>query len=790
MKTYITAIFLLAVNLFAVDFSKDISPIIYTNCTTCHRQGEIGSFLQLTGYENVYANRDWIADAISGEGSEHTNPIMPPWPADREYSTLIGERYLREDQINTVLNWITEGAPQGDPELEYPMPDWPTGSAIGVPDEIIEMEEAYFIEGNFEDDYRCFVLDTDFAEDKDIAAIEFRPGNSEAVHHALIIAVPNGAADQNDQTDPGYGYQCFGGFGVSNTSDLLGGYAPGMLATEWPSGLGQSIPANSDLIVQIHYAPTGMDQFDQSSINIFFKEEAVERYVQEEVMINFTFMLPPGQITEVSETWTINQDISLVQFLPHCHLLGQSWEIYAVTPSNETIPIISIPDWDFDWQLFYSPEYMLHLPAQTTIYATCIYNNTTNNWVFWGEGTEDEMFFLPIRYVPYQAGDESVYLGPDEQSTASVSFQTGWNLVGLPLEVDDPSYGTLFPDAIAGTLFSYDNGGGYISEENLVSGDGYWLRFPSESSITVNGSAYHEVTISLYEGWNLTAGPSLMSEISDPENIVIPGTLFGWNPGYTEANYLEPGKGYWVRASGDGDITISSYWQPRIDMSSTLDLTNDANLLELRNSDGSVSKLYFFEGSIEDFLNSEEHQLSYSLPPIPPPGAFDARFTGDWRIGGEGSVIQVQNDQWPLIVSLKQGERNKELGSGSWVLVDKSNGIEYVLNENSTVEITKPTNRLTLYRRSLTPEHFALHQNYPNPFNPSTTVEFSVETQSITSLQIYDIKGRLVETLVSDNLVPGLHSVEWNASNVSSGVYIYKLISGSNQITKKMILLK
>ena len=426
--------------LFAINFSEDISPIIYENCTSCHRPGEIASFLPLTNYEEVFNNRNWIAYAIVGDDSRHGDPIMPPWPADRNYSNLIDEMYLTEDEIHTILDWVDAEALQGNPANEYPMPNFPEGSNIGEADIVLGMEEPFQITGNYTDNYRCFVLPTGFDEDKDISALEFRPGNLEVVHHAIIVAVSEGSVNDLDANDPGYGYECFGGFGTNNISDFLGGYAPGVITREWPQGLAQKIPAHSDLIVQIHYAPSTTDMTDQSTINIFFKNEPVERYVKEEVLINFQFMLPPDQITEVTAEWNIYQDISLIQFLPHSHLLGKSWEIYAVTPANVTIPIIRINDWDFDWQFWYSPEYMIHLPQGSVVHASCIYDNTSANpdnpndppqWTFWGESTTDEMFFVPFRYVDYEPGDENIYLGDDQSLIGDVNGDGDLNVLDV-----------------------------------------------------------------------------------------------------------------------------------------------------------------------------------------------------------------------------------------------------------------------------------------------------------------------------------------------------------------------
>ena len=122
-------IYFLLTFVYAINYSEDISPIIYNNCTSCHRPNEIGSFLPFENYQDVYNNRGLIAYVIAGDDdNRHGNPIMPPWPPDREFSTLLNERYLEDEEIDLILDWIDEGASQGDPSLEYPMPEFPDGS--------------------------------------------------------------------------------------------------------------------------------------------------------------------------------------------------------------------------------------------------------------------------------------------------------------------------------------------------------------------------------------------------------------------------------------------------------------------------------------------------------------------------------------------------------------------------------------------------------------------------------------------------------------------------------------
>ena len=159
----------------------------------------------------------------------------------------------------------------------------------------------------------------------------------------------------------------------------------------------------------------------------------------------------------------------MVNILPHCHLLGQSWEIFATTNENDTIPIIKIPKWDFDWQSFYYPEFLLKIPAGSTLTATCIYDNTINNpdnpnnppqWVYPGDGTNDEMFFIPIEYLDYQTGDEDIYLGVDDQCLifGDQNHDSYLNvldviiLVNIILESNDSSCADLNSDSVVNIL--------------------------------------------------------------------------------------------------------------------------------------------------------------------------------------------------------------------------------------------------------------------------------------------------------------------------------------------------
>ncbi len=146
-----------------------------------------------------------------------------------------------------------------------------------------------------------------------------------------------------------------------------------------------------------------------------------------------------------------------------------------------------------------------------------------------------------------------------DQSDITVEYAENWNLVGLPLNVEDSDYLSLFPSAVEGTLYSYD--GAYLSDINLIQGEGYWLRFNEEGSTSISGTPVNELTLSLTEGWNLISGISTsinVLAIEDPDEIIISGTVYGFiSGGYLNAEILEPGKGYWVRTNSSGSITLT-----------------------------------------------------------------------------------------------------------------------------------------------------------------------------------------------------------------------------------------
>ncbi len=409
-------------------YALDVAPLIYNHCSRCHHEGDIAPF-PLMGYADVVRRGFTVATATQTR-------YMPPWKADPTYSHFLDENTLSDQQIQTIQDWFAAGMPRGDSTLEPAAPVFPVGnSALGTPDLVLPMAQKYTHLGNGQDMYRVFVLPTQLPAGRDVAAVEFRPGNRRIVHHAITAIDTTGRGRARDAAAAGYGYTQFGGFGFTPTTDNLSGYVPGTRDRFFPPGLGKKLYRNADVLVQVHYGPTFQEQTDSSVVNVFFTPQPATREVQTfpisvYSLTNGPFVLPANQVKTFHARFTVPADISALSVLPHCHLLGRSWKAWAVKPGGDTIPLIKIDDWNFAWQGSYRFPNLLRLPAGTQVFVDATYDNTAANplnpfspprQVTWGDQTTAEMFVFYFDVVPYQPGDELIPLGVEANLPAGLT---------------------------------------------------------------------------------------------------------------------------------------------------------------------------------------------------------------------------------------------------------------------------------------------------------------------------------------------------------------------------------
>lgn len=420
MKTLLSLAFLMSLCVMTgmgqVTYHADVAPIIHNACMECHRSGEIGP-MPFTSYEEVSAYGPFI-EYVTSIG------YMPPWTPDADYSHFVGERVLSAEEIETISAWVDADMPEGDPADNPGVPFFPEGSQIGEPDFVLSMSEPYSHSGDMTDQYQVFVMPTGFEEDITVRALEVRPGNGAIAHHAVLGIDIEGVAESLDAQDPAPGYESFGDFGFDAYQNFFGAWVPGAQTLVYPEGIGRVIPAQSDVLMQMHYGPNAVDESDQTEINVFLTDGPIDREVTTGIMGPWTlgepFLIPPNQIKTFHGTYNIPVDVSFISIAPHSHLIGNTWEVFATSPNNQdTIPLLSIPEWDFNWQGFFTFPYMTKVPGGYTLHGIASYDNTSDNpsnpndppvLIEYGDNTGDEMFFVFFDYVLYEPGDEDISL--------------------------------------------------------------------------------------------------------------------------------------------------------------------------------------------------------------------------------------------------------------------------------------------------------------------------------------------------------------------------------------------
>ncbi|MBI3471926.1 MAG: ascorbate-dependent monooxygenase [Candidatus Solibacter usitatus] len=384
----------------APSYAKEVSRIVQKRCEGCHRPGQIGPF-SLTNYEEVSAFAPEIKKATQSRK-------MPPWHAVPGYGEFKNERRLSDAEIDTIARWADAGAPRGDMKLA-PAPvkysdDW----ALGPPDAVITPDVSFDLEPSGDDEYRCFVAPTSYAEDRTIQAIEVRPGNRKVVHHVLIYTDLSGKARQLDAADPRPGFSCFGGLGFLPNNGL-GGWAPGAVPGRLPEDIGRFLAKGADVIMQVHYHKNGRRETDRSSLGFYFNPRPAKRFLRSQPVANLGIKIPAGaEQHRETASWTLRNEILAYAATPHMHLLGKEMRMIATLPDGATRDLVWVKNYDFNWQTSYVFKEPILLPAGARIDVTAYYDNSEKNPsnpskplrdVRWGEGTTDEMLIGWLAYI-------------------------------------------------------------------------------------------------------------------------------------------------------------------------------------------------------------------------------------------------------------------------------------------------------------------------------------------------------------------------------------------------------
>lgn len=416
MKKLYTVLFLSSFSFIAPAqlVYKDVAGIFYNRCTKCHHDNGGAPFSMMNYSETAPWTPLIQTDLNSGK--------MPPWPPDTSYTRFLHERIITATEKSAILSWISTGAQMGDTTQAPPAPVYSGYHLYGTPDLIVKVP-GFASNASAQDAYNCFAIPTGLTQDRILRAFEIRPSDPSLIHHVVANIDTTGTVT-SDLTGG-----CF-----SEPGDFsIGGFAPGTPPTVFsgqaPLKIGIKIKAGSKIIMQQHYPAGSAGQIDSTEIRLFFypvNEPGVRPVYVNTFLTNWFMNIPANAVTTYTARYpsgstTLPSAISIYASSPHAHKINRSMVVYAyrATPVD-TIPLIRIPNWDFDWQGFYTHPFMVKVPAGYKLGSKHVYDNTTNNpnnpnnppvTVSAGTSTSDEMLFDAFQWMYYQTGDELINIG-------------------------------------------------------------------------------------------------------------------------------------------------------------------------------------------------------------------------------------------------------------------------------------------------------------------------------------------------------------------------------------------
>jgi hypothetical protein len=397
-----------------VTFSKDVEPVLQKHCQACHRPGEAAPFSLLT-YQQARPWAKAMKEAV-------VLKKMPPWYADPHYGKFSNDRSLSQSEVDTLVAWADTGAPEGDARDLPAQSTYTEGWSIPKPDVVFGFPRAFQIPAAGTIEYQKVIVPSGFTEDKWVQFAEARPDDRAHIHHMILYVREPGShwlrgepagvffvapKVTDDSTDTS-----------ALPSDFLVGYAPGQPPEVLPPGQGKLVKAGSDFVLEIHYTTNGKAATDRSKFGLVFAKQRPQTRVLTLSATNGKFKIPPGDPDyRVDAEFVVGADVKLAGLHPHMHGRGKDFDYRIVYPSGQTQTILSVPRYDWHWQLWYNLAEPIALPKGTRIACTAHFDNSPNNpdnadptkEVTWGDQSWDEMmvgFFnlefpadMPVRDV-------------------------------------------------------------------------------------------------------------------------------------------------------------------------------------------------------------------------------------------------------------------------------------------------------------------------------------------------------------------------------------------------------
>jgi tetratricopeptide (TPR) repeat protein len=430
-----------------VTFSQHIARIVYRNCSPCHRPGEAAPFPLLT-YDDVKRHAAQIADVTKRR-------YMPPWLPEPGHGEFAEEHRLTDSEIQTIQDWVKEGAPPGTGRAPQP-PKFSDEWQLGTPDLILRVSQPFQLPADGGEVFWNFILPVPITTTRWVKAIEVRPGSAKVFHHANVI-LDRSRASRRQEKSPGAGFPGMDLNVEEETFDPDGhflSWKPGSEPVVEPDGMAWRADPGMDLVLNVHLRPSGKPETISPMIGLYFTGQPQKKFpMLVQLEHDARIEIPAGEKDFlVSDDIRLPLDVNVLAVYPHAHYLGKLMEGYATLPDGSRKWLVRIPDWDLNWQGVYRLKEPLLLPRGTVVSMRYHYDNSSDNVrnpsspprvVRGGNQATDEMGHLWLQVLPAGAGDQRASLqeGLMRQRLEKYpdDFNANYNLGDALLNKGDPA---------------------------------------------------------------------------------------------------------------------------------------------------------------------------------------------------------------------------------------------------------------------------------------------------------------------------------------------------------------
>ena len=466
-------------------FTEHVAPIIFNNCTSCHRPGE-GAPFSLTNYAETRRKGRMIARVTRKR-------FMPPWHPVKGHGDFVGEMRLTDREIKILDKWVKAGMPEGNPKKLPKMPKFPEGWQLGTPDMVVTMPEAFPVPAGGPDIYRNFAVPLNLQEDKWVTAIEVRPGDREVLHHIIFGVDTSGSSRAKDGRDGKPGFSGMrGGDGIGTSTSGLSGWAVGGQPYHLPMGLARKLPKGADLILRSHFHPSGKPTKEKTTVGLYFTDKKPKRtMVSLQLPPNFGITaglnIPAGeQDFKIRGSFTLPVDIQALSVGGHAHYICKEMQVTVTPPgSKKKKSIFYIDNWAFNWQNRYLYKKPMAIRRGSKIDVEITYDNSANNpsnphdpprRVRWGLQSTDEMGSVTLLMVARREKDTDRLKRAIRENTRNIGSNAGAGLAGAFISqikmMDKNGDGKVDQDELPERMRRYfdrldTNGDGSLDDEEL-----------------------------------------------------------------------------------------------------------------------------------------------------------------------------------------------------------------------------------------------------------------------------------------------------------------------------------